>query len=309
MFPFTHFRATVCLAIHIALLSLLVSTVASRAVILNDNNFDALVDKGDWLVEFYAPWCPHCRQLESKWDATAVKAKEKGFNIGKVDCTAQDTKDVKSRFKLTGYPSIFHIKKGEVRRFTGTRTTAEFLSFLNGGYKSVSPEPMKRPPAPPSVWDDLIEEVYFNYEGTLEYCSKYVMFCSILPSVLFFGGLVIGLLIAPTPQLPMNTPLVRTPRGVLKLNIKPKAAAKSENDSAKQTSNQKNQKAKRNKHSAADETGNEEHSPPRTQQENGKASSADPTTVGNGQGSGKSKKNRRKRKKQQSLQANQTATN
>ena len=39
------------------------------------------------MIEFYAPWCGHCKNLKSDWEelATGVKGKAK---IGAVDCTA-----------------------------------------------------------------------------------------------------------------------------------------------------------------------------------------------------------------------------
>lgn len=44
---------------------------------LNDANFERLVLQSDaiWVVEFYAPWCGHCKQLtpEYKKAATALK--------------------------------------------------------------------------------------------------------------------------------------------------------------------------------------------------------------------------------------------
>lgn len=38
------------------------------------------------MVEYYAPWCGHCKNLKSDWEelATSVKGKAK---IGAVDCT------------------------------------------------------------------------------------------------------------------------------------------------------------------------------------------------------------------------------
>lgn len=46
-------------------------------VVLTDSNFDELVmqSKDIWLVEFYAPWCGHCKKLEPEWNEAASKLK------------------------------------------------------------------------------------------------------------------------------------------------------------------------------------------------------------------------------------------
>lgn len=40
-----------------------------------------------WFVEYYAPWCGHCKSLAPHWGklATALKGR---INIAKVDCDA-----------------------------------------------------------------------------------------------------------------------------------------------------------------------------------------------------------------------------
>lgn len=49
----------------------------SAVVQLDPNNFDKLVTNSDeiWLVEFYAPWCGHCKNLVPEYQKTAQALK------------------------------------------------------------------------------------------------------------------------------------------------------------------------------------------------------------------------------------------
>ncbi|XP_071396531.1 protein disulfide-isomerase A6-like, partial [Centroberyx affinis] len=76
---------------------------------LTDDNFDKLVLDGDavWMVEFFAPWCGHCKNLEPEWAAaaTAVKEQTKGnVRLGAVDATVHQS--VSSRYGVSKNPSI-----------------------------------------------------------------------------------------------------------------------------------------------------------------------------------------------------------
>jgi protein disulfide-isomerase A6 len=50
---------------------------SDEVVVLDSTNFDALVmnSKDIWMVEFYAPWCGHCKALEPEWAIASGKLK------------------------------------------------------------------------------------------------------------------------------------------------------------------------------------------------------------------------------------------
>lgn len=61
----------------------------SAVTTLTTENFDSLVlGSKNALVEFYAPWCGHCKQLAPKYEELAkVFAGDKNVVIAKLDAT------------------------------------------------------------------------------------------------------------------------------------------------------------------------------------------------------------------------------
>lgn len=66
---------------------------------LTDSNFDDLVLNGNdmWLVEFFAPWCGHCKNLAPHWAQAATELKGK-VKVGAVDATVNTI--VANRFQV-----------------------------------------------------------------------------------------------------------------------------------------------------------------------------------------------------------------
>jgi len=68
-----------------------------------------LDDTKDVLVEFYAPWCGHCKSLEPKYDELAKKlAYNKNIVIAKIDATANEVPQV----SVKSFPTIKLFKRG-----------------------------------------------------------------------------------------------------------------------------------------------------------------------------------------------------
>lgn len=105
----------------------------SEVIELTDSNFkDKVLNSEDmWLVEFYAPWCGHCKNLEPHWAKAATELKGK-VKLGAVDATVHTS--TASKYQIQGYPTIKLFtagKKGEdsVVEYDGGRTSSDIVNW------------------------------------------------------------------------------------------------------------------------------------------------------------------------------------
>lgn len=84
-------------------------TSASSVTQLNAGNFKSIVndEKKDVFVEFYAPWCGHCKNLAPVWEQLADTFKnEPNCVIAQMNADDADNKAVASQFGVSGYPTL-----------------------------------------------------------------------------------------------------------------------------------------------------------------------------------------------------------
>ncbi|KAI5087374.1 protein disulfide-isomerase A3 precursor [Silurus meridionalis] len=118
------------------------------------DTFEQIVNdpEKDVLIEFYAPWCGHCKKLEPKYTELGQElANDPSIVIAKMDATAND---VPQGYDVEGFPTIYFVpalkkdeprryevrfptiyfvpalKKDEPRRYEGGREVKDFLNFL-----------------------------------------------------------------------------------------------------------------------------------------------------------------------------------
>eukprot|EP00899_Mesostigma_viride_P006967 jgi/Mesvir1/16271/Mv08515-RA.1 len=107
---------------------------ASDVVVLDESNFDSVVGGQDAvLVEFYAPWCGHCKNLAPHYEVLGTSfAKTKGVKIAKVD--ADEHKELGSRFEVRGFPTLKWFPAGSLtaEEYVGGRTAEDLIAFVNG---------------------------------------------------------------------------------------------------------------------------------------------------------------------------------
>ncbi|XP_072103209.1 protein disulfide-isomerase A6 [Mobula birostris] len=102
-------------------------------ITLTDDNFDEnVIGSSDiWIVEFFAPWCGHCKRLEPEWAEAATEVREQ--TGGKVKLAAVDattSQMLASRYGIRGYPTIkiFHKDEDTPVDYDGGRSKSDIVA-------------------------------------------------------------------------------------------------------------------------------------------------------------------------------------
>ncbi|KAG6481921.1 protein disulfide isomerase-like 5-2 [Zingiber officinale] len=105
---------------------------------LDDKNFDRAISSFDHiLVDFYAPWCGHCKRLAPELDAAALVLARLNEPIVIAKINADKYRKLASKYDIDGFPTMKVFMYGVPMEYTGPRKADLLVLFLK---KFVAPD-------------------------------------------------------------------------------------------------------------------------------------------------------------------------
>lgn len=137
---------------------------------LTDSNFkDGVAGKDIMLVEFFAPWCGHCKRLAPEYEtaATALLKNDPPVSLAKVDCVGEG-KDTCSKYGVSGYPTLKIFRGGEMSSdYDGPRDSDGIVKYMksNAGPSSTELKDVSHLDSKLESSEDLLIVGFFSGEN------------------------------------------------------------------------------------------------------------------------------------------------
>lgn len=144
-------------------------TEEENVYVLTEATFDDFIkEHSHVLVEFYAPWCGHCKKLAPEYSRAALKLRNaNGAPLAKVDATVE--KALGERFGIKGYPTLKFFINGSPVEFNGGRTEDEIVNWVNKKSGSAVQELTEQSAFEKFTNDHEVSVVYFGARDSAEF--------------------------------------------------------------------------------------------------------------------------------------------
>ncbi|KAJ9560303.1 hypothetical protein OSB04_005463 [Centaurea solstitialis] len=112
--------------------------IDGKVLELDESNFDSAISSFDYIfVDFYAPWCGHCKRLSPELDKAApmLSGLTKPIVIAKVN--ADKYSRLASKYEIDGFPTLKVFMHGVPTEYNGPRKSDLLVRYLR---KFVAPD-------------------------------------------------------------------------------------------------------------------------------------------------------------------------
>ncbi|KAE8682207.1 Protein disulfide-isomerase [Hibiscus syriacus] len=159
---------------------------------LDHSNFTDTVSKHDFIVvEFYAPWCGHCKNLAPEYEkaASILSKHDPPITLAKVDANEEANKGLANEYEVRGFPTLKILRNGgkNVQEYKGPREADGIVEYLKKQTGPASTEIKSAEDASNFIGDKkiVIVGVFPKFSG--EEFESYIAFAEKLRSDYEFG--------------------------------------------------------------------------------------------------------------------------
>jgi len=101
---------------------------------LDSGAFNSFLKSGATaLVEFYAPWCAHCKNLAPTFESAARGARRASVALSEVifvKIDGEKSPDLMKRYRIENYPTLILVKGSQIVRYSGDKSKRSMLEWL-----------------------------------------------------------------------------------------------------------------------------------------------------------------------------------
>eukprot|EP00039_Didymoeca_costata_P027672 m.18898 g.18898 ORF g.18898 m.18898 type:complete len:545 (+) comp6442_c0_seq1:200-1834(+) len=100
---------------------------SNNVVTLTATNFDSFIKENNpAMVEFYAPWCGHCKKLAKPY-AEAADTLKGIATLAAVDAIAE--KDLADRYEIKSFPTLYFFQDGEKTKYSAGLSSGSIVAW------------------------------------------------------------------------------------------------------------------------------------------------------------------------------------
>lgn len=136
----------------------------SEIVHLTSKNFELILkEEKSAIVMFYANWCGHCKTLKPKYEAAAVKMKNKNVGGLLTALDASKESEIAGQYGVKGYPTLKFFENGEFKFDVKLRDTEAIVKFMENPEEP--PVEVEEKVVP---WEEEANDIEFLTEETFK---------------------------------------------------------------------------------------------------------------------------------------------